>query len=118
MHRGWRRLLGGALTALAAAVALIVSATPAQAHYTYVYHGSDLASVSSDHYHVSVCDREADGHAVYGEFINIDGLKITVWDYYPGDQVCETANDLVTIESFRLCEQLSGTDSCTAWKNS
>jgi hypothetical protein len=68
MARTKRLLTGGALAALAASALLIATETPALAHYTVVQQGRDMASVSADHRRGSVCDREVDGNAVYGEF--------------------------------------------------
>ena len=45
-----------------------------------------MASVSADHRRGSVCDREKDGNAVYGNFFT--GLRtVTEWD--GGDRGCD-----------------------------
>lgn len=43
-----------------------VFASPAQAHSSCSYHYYDAACVSSSHTSFTVCDREADGHRVWG----------------------------------------------------
>lgn len=97
------------------AVVLAATAEPAAAHYTYVYQGSDFMSINSSHSVVTVCDRENDGHAVYGDVINELGKRFRIYDTY--NSTCTSYGpDLVLIMDFRLCEDLSGTDACTAWK--
>jgi hypothetical protein len=109
MGRARRLLVAATLTAL---TMLALTAAPAQAHYTYIYHGSDFASVSSDHLRVSACDRENDGHLVYADVLLSNGVRTRVWDGY--DSVCSTRSFSSTVRQFRLCEE--GV-SCTAWKN-
>ena len=104
-----RRVLAGAtLTAL---ILLALTAVPVQAHYTYIYHGSDYASVSSNHLQASVCDRENDNHRVYADLLLSSGTRAQVWDTF--DSVCATMSFFTTIRQYRLCEEKV---SCTAWK--
>ena len=110
MSRTARRGASGALVSLAALAAVAVPA--AYAHYTYVYHGSDLLSIGSDHRTASACDREADGNLVYGDLILANGNRVKVWDNYDG--VCSTRSVGSDIRDFRLCEDGVG---CTAWKD-
>jgi hypothetical protein len=101
------------LATLSALTVLALSATPAQAHYNYVYHGTDLASVSSDHLRVSVCDQEADGHVVWVE-TRTRGFTARLHDRTTNRR-CETMI-LPTgypAQQFRLCEQSAG---CTPWQ--
>jgi len=108
--RSVRRSASGTLVSIAALAA--VAAPAAYAHYTYVYHGSDLLSIGSDHYTASACDRESDGNLVYGDLILANGNRVRVWDNY--DSACSTRNVGSQIRDFRLCEEGAG---CTAWKN-
>jgi hypothetical protein len=103
---------------LAAPALLIATGTPALAHYTVVQQGKDMASVSTDHLRGSVCDREVDGNAVYGNFFT--GLRtITEWD--GGDRGCDNANleSHEVIKQVRVCENTNhgtGKDKCSAWE--
>jgi hypothetical protein len=108
MGRARRVLVGATLTAL---ILLALTAVPAQAHYTYIYHGSDFAAVSSNHLQVSVCDRENDNHRVYADLLHSNGSRTQVWDRF--DSVCATMSFFTTIRQYRLCEEMV---SCTAWK--
>jgi hypothetical protein len=83
MFRTKRLLTGAAFAALAGSALLIAPQTPALAHYTVVQQGNDMASVSADHLRGSVCDREVDGNAVYGEFFT--GVR-TVREWDGGDR--------------------------------
>ncbi len=103
----------GVVLALAAPAALALSTGVAHAHYTYVYHGNDLGSVSSDHRAVTTCDRENDGHAVYTEALLANGSKYNIWDSY--DSSCSTRYGLPSnVRTFRVCEQSAG---CTSWES-
>jgi len=110
MRKTRRAVLGGVLAAAAIPMTIALTASPAAAHYAYVYHGSDLASVSSDHARTSVCDREADGHYVWGDYVYNGGRTTSYYVTFSG---CGTLS-LPGITRFRLCEQSEG---CTAWKN-
>jgi hypothetical protein len=113
-----KHVTGGALAVLAASALLIGSETPALADYTVVYQGSDMASVSDDHRRGSVCDREVDGHAVYGKFWT--GFReVREWD--GGDRGCDNVNDLQShevIKQVQVCENTrrGENDACSAWE--
>lgn len=86
MARTRQLFIGGTLASLALPALLGASGTPALAHYIVVQQGRDMASVSADHRRGSVCDREKDGNAVYGNFFT--GLRtVTEWD--GGDRGCD-----------------------------
>jgi hypothetical protein len=118
MVRADRHLSGAALVALAAAALLVAGKTPALAHYTVVQQGRDMASVSGDHLRGSVCDREVDGNAVYGEFFT--GLRtVTEWD--GGDRGCDNVKlqSHEVIKQVRVCENTrrgTGKDACSGWE--
>ena len=105
-----RALLGGALTVAATPMMIALTASPAAAHYTYVYHGSDLATVSSDHNRTSLCDMENDGNPVMAYYIYSGGrmTSYTIATYLG----CGTRS-IPGISQFQLCEQGEG---CTPWK--
>jgi hypothetical protein len=117
MARTNSHLTGGALAALAASALLIATQTPAFAHYTVVQQGNDMASVSADHARGSVCDREVDGNAVYGEFFT--GFR-TVREWDGGDRGCDNV-DLQShevIKQVQVCENTNhgtGRDACSGW---
>jgi hypothetical protein len=119
MARADRHLTGGATLALLAAATLIAAGgTPAFAHYTVVQQGRDMASVSGDHLRGSVCDREVDANAVYGEFFT--GFRtVTEWD--GGDRGCDNVRlqSHEVIKQVRVCENTrrgTGKDACSDWR--
>lgn len=113
-----RRLLARAGTAVVLTpMVVLLAATPAFAHYTYVYHGSDVVTIRSDHWQVSVCDRENDGNAVYADVILEDGRRQQIFDPYNDPTKCTSNFVWSPVGDFRLCEQVSGPDSCTGWKS-
>jgi hypothetical protein len=64
-----RRVTSGAMRRLAVggatAVAVIgLMAGPASAHYTYLSHGQDFASINQWHTSISVCNQERDSNPV------------------------------------------------------
>lgn len=118
MTRIKQLLTGGALATLAASALLIATATPALAHYTVVYQGKDMASVSDDHARASVCDREVDGNAVYVDVWT--GFRyVREWD--GGDRGCDNVNDLQShevVKQVQVCENTrrGDHDACSAWE--
>jgi hypothetical protein len=113
-----KHLTGGALAALAASALLFASGTPALAHYTVVQQGSDMASVSEDHARGSVCDREVDANAVYGEFFT--GFR-TVREWDGGDRGCDNVSlqSHEVIKQVQVCENTkhgTGKDACSGWR--
>jgi uncharacterized protein Usg len=96
------------------AVALVVSASPAQA-YSRVYHGYDFAEthpVRDDF--ITVCDREADGHGVWTDYYTSDLHLHTKLDGNGSASGCGV--DWVYprwIHSYRVCERYV---SCTDWR--
>jgi hypothetical protein len=118
MARSKPLLTGGALAALAAEALLIATETPALAHYTVVQQGRDMASVSADHRRGSVCDREVDGNAVYGEFFT--GFR-TVRERDGGDRGCDNGKleSHEVIKQVQVCENTrrgTGKDACSRWE--
>ena len=114
MARRNQLLTGTAL----AAVVIVATQTPAFAHYKVVYQGRDMASVSDDHLRGSVCDREVDGNAVYGEFFT--GFR-TVREWDGGDRGCDNVKlrSHEVIKQIRVCENTNhgtGKDACSGWE--
>ena len=117
MIRTNRHLTGAALVGLAAATLVVAGETPAFAHYTVVQQGRDMASVSDDHARGSVCDREVDGNAVYGEFFT--GFR-TVREWDGGDRGCDNVElqSHEVIKQVQVCENTrrgTGQDACSGW---
>jgi hypothetical protein len=117
MARTNRPLTCSVLAGLAGAMLVTASGTPALAHYTVVQQGRDMASVSADHARGSVCDREVDGNAVYGEFFT--GFRtVTEWD--GGDRGCDNVRlqSHEVVKQVRVCENTrrgTGKDACSGW---
>lgn len=107
-------MLRFALTAVAVALlSFAVFATPAGAHQTEVSQGRDFAITATDHESGTVCDMERDGHAVYADWYNADGVRIaTASD--GGDPGCDEVNFPSTskAESVWVCEDLGGDVAC------
>jgi hypothetical protein len=117
MARANKLLSGGTLVAVASALA-VANGMPAAAHYTVVYQGRDMASVSDDHRRGSVCDREVDGNAVYGEFFT--GFR-TVREWDGGDRGCDNVQlqSHEVIKQVQVCENTrrgTGKDACSGWE--
>lgn len=111
-------LAGGTLGALIASALVLAPVAPALADYTVVYQGKDMASVSADHLRGSVCDREKDGNAVYGDFFT--GLR-TVREWDGGDRGCDNVKlqSHEVIKQVRVCENTrrgTAKDACSAWE--
>ena len=110
-----RAITGTPIVAMTMAALIVATAEPAAAHYTYVYQGNDFMSINSSHTTATVCDRENDGHAVYGDVIDEFGRRFRVYDTYNSSCTSSEPN-FARIMDFRLCEELSGTDACTSWR--
>jgi hypothetical protein len=118
MARTDRLLTGAVLAALAASAPIIATGTPASGHYTVVYQGKDVASVSADHARGSVCDREVAGNAVYGKFFT--GFR-TVEEWDGDDRGCDDVmlQSHEVIKQVQVCENTrhgTGKDACGAWE--
>lgn len=118
MARTRQLYIGGTLASLALPALLGASGTPALAHYIVVQQGRDMASVSADHRRGSVCDREKDGNAVYGNFFT--GLRtVTEWD--GGDRGCDNVKlqPHEVIKQVKVCENTrrgNNKDACSPWE--
>lgn len=93
--------------AAATALLIFLTASPAQAHNTYVYHGADFMSIgyssSSGHYGASVCDQSNDGRGAIGIIWLNNGTSRTVSDSYGGG--CATYYTYTAlITHFQLCK--------------
>ncbi|GAA3890701.1 hypothetical protein GCM10022243_64500 [Saccharothrix violaceirubra] len=109
-----RRVLVKAAGISAAGMLVFVPVASADVHALgAVYQGDDYAwSNGSD---VEVCDREADGHGVYGEFNLSGGSKATVRDTNGSASGCGT-NRFNGVRTFRVCEVLNNLpDPCSSW---
>lgn len=105
-------------TGLSVAALLVAAATPAWAHATTAPpHGSDTASVDANHWVITVCDREADNHGVYAEYVTwrAGSPVYTVGDPNGSASPCgsETPEDGYSIHHYRVCEQTQG---CAGWR--
>jgi hypothetical protein len=107
-----QRFAGRLASAAAVAGALVVlAAAPASAHYNYIYHGDDFASINSSHSQISVCNQERDGNAVRAEVRRSGGT--TTYTDTSEDGLCRTWPLVSTASSWRLCEV--GV-SCSTWR--
>jgi hypothetical protein len=104
------------LVVIAASAALILSVSPAHAYSGPIYHGSDSAWVYwVDDDHITVCDRESDGHGVWVDYYTSGGGLRTMLDGNGSAAGCAHSRDWYPpqwITSYRLCERYV---SCTGW---
>jgi hypothetical protein len=103
------------LAALAVPVVILATGTAAQAHYEAIYQGSDYAVIYADHFSGAVCDKEADGHYVYAQFVHGVSPVTTITD--GGDPGCDYGSwSDDRAREFRVCESVpNAKDYCTSW---
>jgi hypothetical protein len=111
-----RTKLAGGIAAMAATTAAVVliGATAAQAAVT-VYHGDDYAfTIGADGVTVWVCDKEADNHGVYADYVTRAGRSDTINDGNGSADGCgwENSADGSFIDRIIVCERSVG---CSAW---
>ncbi|MEU7781736.1 hypothetical protein [Micromonospora parva] len=95
-------------SAIGATLMLGAWGSPAHAHFTAAYHGSDVATVSSGHTFVEVYDKEADGNGVYGYFWLNDGTSRTVGDPNGSSAGGGSAGFSVGVDWYYVCERNVG----------
>lgn len=104
------------LTAIAAALALLVSAVitaPASAHQSETSQGRDFAITATDHMSGSVCDMERDGFPVTAEWSDADGFAVAL-ETDGGDSGCDEVQFRGKAKSVVICEEnLQNPDPCT-----
>lgn len=117
MKRAKAAAFAGALTG-----ALVLTAAPANAHNSIVFHGSDWAAVNVAHNTITVRDGECDSNYVEAEFYyrSYSGGPVT-WDHVIDGNGCpagENVRNRYQITSYRVCEtNISGAGSdCTGWR--
>lgn len=94
-------------------VAFAVTAASAYGHYTWVYHGQDIAIVIEGHSGIYSCDEENDGHFVRAHTRNVTGqIHVHYRTYGPG-QCSQISYYMQGQIEFRLCEEVVG---CTDWR--
>ena len=96
-----KKIIGAVLMA---AGLLVLSAAPASAHYTSIYHGSDNAWVYSSHLRLGVDDNECDGHKVYVVWLDPFSRAHTV-----NGSTCSSSPVVVdtpdVVVQYQLCRQ-------------
>jgi hypothetical protein len=108
-----KKLIAIVAVTMAVLATLITGPSPASAHYDYAYHGKDITTVSDYHWVVTVCDQEADGHVVVGEYKFEDGSRQSAWDTNGSKAGCGSGTLIQPAVEFRLCEEDKG---CTKWE--
>lgn len=110
------RFAFSAVTAALFAFAVLVP--PTAAHQTEVSQGNDFAVTATDHESGTVCDMEADGHAVYADWYTESGTRIaTASD--GGDPGCDEISFPGTSKasSVTVCEVWLGGAKCNSSDN-
>jgi hypothetical protein len=109
------RLTRIGLASLAVPAVIFATGTAAQAHYEVVHQGYDYAVIYADHFSGAVCDKEADGHYVYAQFVHGVSPVTTITD--GGDPGCDYggwSDDRA--REFRVCESVpNAKDYCSPW---
>lgn len=107
-----RRVLvtGGAVLA-----GLFLATPNASAAFEYwAWQGEDGASYHIVSDRATVCDMEQDGHGVYGEF-TANNVTHHVGDANGSASGCGSKT-IPAVNSFRICEDTWGADTCSPWK--
>ncbi|MEU6716340.1 hypothetical protein ABZ897_33155 [Nonomuraea sp. NPDC046802] len=100
-----------ALGLVAGLAGVTLFSSPALA-YTRTSYGANYAGVGTDKRWVEVCDMEADGRGVHGEFRLTGGGVMTKGDANGSAGGCGNQTAGANITSFRVCEANSG---CSVW---
>jgi len=102
------------VAATAAVLSMVVAGPmPASAHYTYLYHGKDIATVSEYHWVGTVCDQEKDGNRVVAYYRLTNGNTFGVVDNNGSRDGCGTREFIAPAVAFQICEETR----CSAWRN-
>lgn len=99
-------VLRTAVAAAAMLALLVIAPSSASAHTDKVYHGDDVAIVTSDHMAGAVCDEERDGHWVVGIFYFPGGGNVALYD--GGDASCHKTTFDKAAFKFSICEETKG----------
>jgi hypothetical protein len=113
-HQGTKerkRLRKLMVMAVTLATMLVAAQVPALAHNVVLFHGYDKAVIGEEHFGVTVCDNERDGHYVWAE-LRYAPFGVTNREADGGDRGCDTEVFSIRHEEFRLCEENKG---CTRW---
>ncbi|HEY0640247.1 MAG TPA: hypothetical protein VGD67_21670 [Pseudonocardiaceae bacterium] len=111
------KLMRTLLACAAVGVAVMGSASPAQAHsghWISVYNGSGIVigQAMFEGSFITVCDRRVDGNSVRAHLLRNDGQV-----FYTGwapSQSCTREGHPSSILQFRVCAENNG---CSAWHN-
>lgn len=88
----------------------------ASAHSMTFYHGSDYATVSTNHRTVTVCDRESDSDMFFVKLRLSNNQTGTVSDWGGSAGGCGSGTFAYPIVTIQLCEQtnsITGAHNCT-----
>jgi hypothetical protein len=75
-------------------------------------HGADYVTIKIGTRYAAVCDQEADGNGVYGEFVSSNGTTTTMTDTNGSQAGCNHATMPSGTYRFRACENNTG---CSMW---
>jgi hypothetical protein len=108
-------LTTGAVTAVVAGMGTLAHAQ-SWAYWTAA-EGSDYAGVRIDRKYIGACDLEQDGNGVYAEY-NVSGSSSTfrIGDGNGSQAGCGVATPSRSITRFRVCEDDTGSDTCSPWE--
>lgn len=113
-ERGPRRRFRIGVAVVVAIFMLGAHDRDAEGHQVSVCHGQDCAYTFAEHEGLQVCDQERDGRRAYAQGRTASSLY-GVSTQGAGD--CGSTRTLGgKLQSIRVCEPRSGTDSCTAWR--
>lgn len=109
-----RTLTKRVLTIGAAAIAVGLYSTPAQAHFTYSSYSGNQGQVNGSHDYLTVCDLQADNRGVRIEYRTSRGGSDHVGDANGSASGCgsEYTYDGGVVTQWRMCEATS----CEGWR--
>jgi hypothetical protein len=115
-----------AVTAAAVVIgasAVFAASSPAYAAFAYVitqHQGGDYGIFNPSDNVAQVCDAEADGNGVYGEFVTTTGAVTTISDTNGSTAGCGSLTVSAATYRFRVCERAGTGANCSAyvqWNN-
>jgi hypothetical protein len=100
------------------ASAAVAASSPAYAAFLYVitqHQGADHAIFNPADHVAQVCDSEADGHGVYGEFYTPNGVMTTISDTNGSAAGCGSSTLTASVYRFRVCERSASCSDYVQW---
>jgi hypothetical protein len=110
----------GAAAVGAGLLAVLVNIEPAAAHYNYINHDGNFASLNSSHTTVSICRNSSSGDAARVDFR--DGVEARTFHDWSNNRSCVTRTVPSRFDDrWRLCtfwdDPIEPWVSCSSWRS-